>query len=234
MMVRQLSGRLLAFGSFLVLGSVTMAVADSPVTVQITGQSLATLGSVRVGPYTALINGVSTQVISNDFAIELGNPSWSANVTNSLLANSGTKWQKQNLYDQAAWLTLKMLDPNVTCTYAKSNCKGDIQFAIWGLTTPSALLNLDSASNDYKNVTDWIKRAQNWYTTQSQTKSAVQIASQFSNFSIYSPTGPGLQRELFVVRTPEATTPVLLAVNLLGLMAVAFFFRRQLGFHAQA
>ncbi len=194
------------------------------------------LGNVYVGPYQGTINGVSTQIICDDFYDDsFLNESWTATVS-SFSDLSHTKYGATNLtqYDQAAWLTLQLLNTSTTCP-AAANCAGDIQFAIWqvfdngGSNQPFSLLS----GNNLSNARYWLQQAQSQsYTT-----------GQFSNFSSYtpiwtpscggSPCPASPPQEFFAVSTPEPPEVPLLAVDLSGVCALLLLLRRYRQRHPQ-
>jgi len=181
------------------------------------------LGGVYVGPYTATINGVSMQVVCDDFADEsyIGE-TWTATV-NSLGTLTGTKWGSQGQatqgYDEMAWLFTQMMSTTNTQTIA------DIQYAIWAVFYPSAL-NALSGSN-LANAEWWLSQAgqQTFY------------AGEFSNIVLYTPntsdpiscngqscadTPP--QEFMAYVSTAEPSTVVMLG---LGMLCLGLLFRRR-------
>jgi hypothetical protein len=144
------------------------------------------------------------------------NESWTATV-NTFGSLSNARWgNNPQLYDEAAWLTLALLDP-ANAAYA-----GDIQFAVWAVFGPGALNGL--SGNDDKIAQWWLTQAENQTWT----------AGEFSNFLIYTAVPnsgscgdgpcPTSTPQEFLVKTPEPTAAVLLAV---GLLALAFATRRQ-------
>jgi len=188
------------------------------------------LGGVYVGPYTATINGVSTQVICDDWADEsVVGQKWTAYVnTLSPLSNGATqtKWgNNQLLYDQVAWLVTQILAPPSACP-AGGSCDivGDISFALWQLTDPSANPFANLSGSDLKNA--------QWWLTQAQSLTLAQVGSgQFAGFMIYMPVVNGQTQE-FIVRAPESSAALLLGVDLLGLFGLVVVFRRRLARHS--
>jgi len=207
----------------------------------LTGAGSNVLGGVYVGPYTATINGVSTQVVCDDWAHDtyIGE-SWSASVTdfsNLSGTQNTTKWsltsaQQTQYYEEAAWLMLQMLNPGTACPNSGGDCVGDISFALWSIFDPSALNNLTSGSADYKNAVYWLQQAQAAYNNNQLSMSL------FSNFLVYSPTGnyscSGAScastppQEFLVLKTPELSSTVLLGFDMLGLLGLVALFRKRL------
>lgn len=234
---------------FVALGCLApLAFADT-VSITLTGPgSNGWLGNnpvVYVGPYVGTVNGVaSTQIICDDFANETYfNETWTANVY-SLSAlpaiNPLGVPSSQTQYNQVAWLTLQLLNPNNPCAGgAGSNCVGDIQYAIWqvfyGADTGagSPFGNLSGA--DLTNAKYWLQ----------QSVSGTLTADQLSSIVIYTPTQVGdpnyatpscsghgcaviPPQEFVAIHTPEPSELALLAFNLLALVGLVVVFRRRL------
>ena len=74
--------RRVLFGFLVILASLQPSVASAaPVNMTLTGAGSNVLAGVYIGPYTALINGQSFNVICDDFLAETYlNESWTANV----------------------------------------------------------------------------------------------------------------------------------------------------------
>jgi hypothetical protein len=139
------------------------------------------MNGVYVGPYNGTVNGVSAQIICDDFADEsYSNESWTATVTTVANLN-GTKWGNNTaLYDEAAYFATQMigLESNPT---ANAQTIGYMSYVIWALF-------------DAKDV-------KNWLTSQGQsginTWNAIQVylasAGKYagftppSNFFIFTP-----------------------------------------------
>jgi hypothetical protein len=216
------------------------AFAQSSVDMTLTSAGNNVLGGVYVGTYTATINGVSTQVICDDWADEsYVNESWTAAVTNFSNLSSTlntTKWsltssQQIQQYQEAAWLVLQMLNTATACPNKAGNCVGDISYAIWSVFDSSALNNLTKGSADYNNAVYWWQQAVSAYNNNQLSPSL------FSNFLVYSPTGnyscPGgcastPPQEFLSIKASELPTPILLGVDILGLLGLVIVFRRRL------
>lgn len=190
-----------------------------------------------VNPYTATVNGVTTTVICDDFAaVTYLNETWQA-TTHTFADLTGTRWggvpDALHLYNAAAYLTLQLLDPNISKVL-----QGEISFAIWGMFTPTAITtNLASYSPAYANAATQLKNAALAATTNS-------IMDQFSNFVIYTPiagtaancwgakcTAPP-QEFLAIastpIHTPETASLPILAFNLFAVIGVIAFLRRRM------
>lgn len=193
---------------------------------------------VYVNPYTATVGGVpNTPVICDDWSDNsYVGTTWTANVSNvgpggltpstTLLfgnaPNPGPLTQAQ-LYQQVAFLATLLLQNN-----GNADMQAGISFAIWNLTypyntnqetpSPSSFLagsNNSGAQADYT----W---AMNQLTNAINTNS---LAGAYS-FEILTPTQTGVAQE-FLVQTPESSTIVMLGADLLGVLALALFFRRR-------
>lgn len=168
----------------------TTAAFATSVSMTLTSAGSNTLGGVYVGPYTATVNGVSTSVVCDDFLDDsFVGESWQANV-NSFSTLSFAKWASSfpstyvTLYEQAAWLTLQMLDPK------NASQIGALQYAVWAIFDPAALNNLSGAN---------LANAQAWLASAAAQTLTI---NQFSNFVVYTAipgtaTCPG-----FTCRTP--------------------------------
>lgn len=201
--------------------------ADSVMT--LTGAGSNPAFNVYVGPYTATIDGTSTQVICDDFSDEsfIGE-SWNASVTNLATVatgapafNSGTGGN----YSEAAWLTLQLLGaPNNSEATA-------IQYAIWDTFDPSGvssyLAGFSGGTSFLGDSTD-VNGVQYWLN---EAAGSSLSGSQLADFLIYTPqscisgqclTGSGLPQE-FIVYTPEPSTVLML---LMGLASLLWFKRR--------
>jgi hypothetical protein len=184
------------------------------------------MGGVYVGAYTATINGVSTQVVCDDFADDSYiNESWTASMANfASLGSSSTKWSSLSGYNEAAWLILQMF------SYSNQTTVGEIQYAVWGVFDPEAITYLNSVNGNYGSAAQgWISMA----AAQSYT------AGEFSNFLVYTPVsgtatcggGPcptsGPPQEFLAVNMPESPFSITLAGDMLGLALIAVVLRRR-------
>jgi len=218
--------------SLLVFASASFA--QNPASMDLTGVNGASLGPAYTDPYYATINNVPTTVICDDFADEsFLNTPWSANETN--LTSAGTsalvKWEggsaaaTQTLYDEIAFLSIALLGA------APGQAQEDYSYALWQLTcTQSTGANIGNtcgsklpfsylSGTDLTNATNDLNAALNaTYTT-----------GEYSNVEIYTPVaGSSPVQQEFIVVTPESSSVVLLGADMLGLLALAFVFRRRL------
>lgn len=178
------------------------------------------LGGVFVGPYVATIDGVTTDVICDDFFDETYvGESWKANVS-TLADLTQTKWgaAATQQYQEAAWLSLQLIDPPKSCSGA--NCAGDIQYAIWEVFDPPSA-GLDPF--DYLSGQD-LTNAKGWLTAAKQNYGA---GVDYSNITIYTPLNGGPPQEFITVKTPEPPTLGLLWMDLSAFVGVVLLLRRR-------
>jgi len=197
-----------------------------------------------VDPYTATVGGVAnTSVICDDWSNNsYVNETWTATVTtvSSLAsgpssavmfgANSTLGLTQDQLYLEAAWLGTQLL-ANPT-NYANQVA---VSFALWELTynaagsatetpTPTAFLAGSSESSYQTTVNTLLANA----------KSAVAGGYSGIGWEILTPvagssnpSSDGTPQE-FLVRTPESSAVVMFSADMLGLLALAFVFRKRL------
>lgn len=202
------------------------AVADSSTPMILTSAGSNVMDGVYVGAYTAMVNGVSTQVVCDDYADDSYlNESWNASVTNFSSLGS-TKWQSSSGYNDAAWLMQKMFNSSNQTTV------GEIQYAIWGIFDPSAITDLTNFNTTYGQA------AQGWINT---AAAQTYTPGEFPNFLVYTPVagtatcggGPcptsGPPQEFLVVHAPESPFLTTLAGDMLGFALIALALRRRVG-----
>ena len=203
------------------------------------------MAGVYISPYQANINGVSTLVVCDDFADNTYiNESWTATPTDfSDLSNtreatfySLTPDQITQDYTEIAWLTEQLLSVYGT-TPSDTVTLGEISFAIWNVFDNAAIPYLaanDAGAGYDVGAQSWLGQAESMYNNNSIT------LSQFSNFTVYSPTSatptcPGAPncpsappQEFLTVSTPEPYAPALLGVYLSSLVGLIFLYRRRI------
>jgi len=207
------------------------------------GTNPTVVGNVYVDPYSGSVSGGPTvPVICDDWSDNTNlNSPW--NVTISTInstglhgtplfgASLGTAGQ-QTLYQEVAFLSTMLLQDN-----GNSNEQAGISFAIWQLTYGLST-NVDPVSpHDYLFGNPSLSLAAHGTAAEQAAYNAANAALQAaiaSNslggayaFEILTPnpTGPSEGQE-FLVQTPEASTIVMFAAGVLGLLAMAFCFRR--------
>jgi len=205
--------------------------------------------NIYVGPYTASINGgTPTPVICDDFLDDSYIPGfWTANIYGgagpyagtrmSTLANGSAAPEIRNLtsaqvtqaYNEIGYLAIQLLGTTDSVTAA------ELHFALWSVFDTTALPTLEAAAGWPSSSV--YQAALGFYNT------AVSVAAgdnqYISQFTIYSPdlaapyygstvgnTYPSPPQE-FLVRTPEPPFFAVLGVDLTGVGALIFFFRRR-------
>jgi len=201
-----------------------------------------TLGDVYVDPYTATVGGVSgTTVICDDWSNNsyLGE-SWTAYQINAATVSNpslGTPmWgNNQSVYNELAYLGSQLLSiyNPTNPTAAQRIEQTELSFAIWQLTW-------NSATGENPQPLSYLSSVLGGTTSPEyqQTLADIQAAQNNSNYSAAgweiltpeagtsNPAGDGLPQE-FLVYTPESSTMVLFGADMIGLLALAFFFRRR-------
>jgi PEP-CTERM motif len=183
----------------------------------LSGAGSNVLDGVYVGPYTATINGVSTPVICDDFGDEsyIGE-SWTANTSTfpSLSNVKFTSAPETQKYEEAAYLALELLAAPVNSLQA-----GELQFALWGVFTPSAITDLTGY-----NAADGA--AAQSYLTGAEANYSTLTSAQLAEFTFYTPNtndpitcGDGRcaktpPQEFLAVKTPEPSALLLLSFGL--------------------
>lgn len=196
-------------------------------------------GGVYVDPYTATVGGVAnTPVICDDWSDNsYVGTTWVANVgtLNSSgisggtplfgnVGNGGGPLSQQQLYQEVAFLSTLLLENN-----GNADMQAGISFAIWNLTypyntnqeLPSPMSFLDG-SGDTNALTDF-----SWAMTQLQNAINTNSLSGAYSFEVLTPQQLGVAQE-FLVQAPESSSMILLAADMLGLLALAFLFRKRL------
>jgi len=202
-----------------------------------------TLYNIYLSPYAATIDGAtqSVPVICDDFTDDTYiDEKWSATVYDGGADLSGTRmaqknplWSSEELnqaYDAAAYLAVQLLQSGVN-----GPDQGYLSFAIWDIFADGA-------------VHDFFGNTQYYSDVNGIARSALTNATpgERSILTIYSPNvgqaptcGTGAcptapPQEFLVVRTPEASIPAYLGINLLGLLAVLLLVRRRFPWNSGA
>jgi hypothetical protein len=218
----------------------------------LSGVNGASLGPAYTDPYMVSINkAASVQAVCDDWADNSYlYESWTANATN--LASAGTsssvvKWNSnitstnsatvangisgtQLLYDEVAYLTTELL------AAAPGTAQEDLSYALWQLTCTEGTSSTHGAGcsdlpfsqisgTDLTNATNEMNAAEG----------ATYTAGEYSNFTIFTPTGTTgncngatCPPQEFIVETPESSAGILLGADMIGLLGLAFVFRRRL------
>ena len=158
---------------------VPCALGQGQVNINLTSAGNNVMNGIYVGPYSATVNGASTQIICDDFVDDsYVGESWTANVT-TLSNLNGTKWggmpNATLLYNEAAWLATQMLSPNYR---GNPTQVGYLAYALWAVFQPSA-------------VKAWLGgNSVTWHAVQGWMNSAAAqkfTPGQFANFFLYTP-----------------------------------------------
>ena len=160
----------------------------------------------------------------------------SSNVTGSDIGSVTGSWSltQDQAYEVAAILAVDILNSSGTM-------QEDYSYAMWGLFESStAFSQLNGYANDQTNAENYLNAA--IADVNNGTVNGTSLSSYLSgyNVTIYSydngATCPGQlnnvcastpPQEFITVTTPEAGTPVLIAVDLLGFIALVGFLRRR-------
>lgn len=217
--------------------------AFAQVNMQLTGVGQGNvMAGVYTSPYTGTINGVSASIICDDFTDDTFlKESWQATQLN-VATLGATKFdynqqtsqalpaQKQD-YDAAAALAIQLLNTN------NSTTMGYLSYAIWDIFNDAAV-SAWLASHGGSNIYNQAHSLATQYLAKNYS-SGQYLGVSFSNVNIYTPipnTASGCPttpcqanspQEFLTVTTPEASTPVVLAGDLLVLLAVVVLFRRR-------
>lgn len=193
------------------------------------------------------------QLICDDFTTDINvGESWNATVTtittittlntstvanlkfnadNDILGGSADVVQD---YAVAAVLAGELLSLPST----DSQAAGDLSFALWDVFDPALLGPGGTTSDIYATPTnftysDWSAAETDLNNAVAEvdgvmTNGSVSLSSLgITNLTIYTPNPTSAAQEFMQVTTPEASTPVLLAVDLLGFFALVAFLRRK-------
>jgi hypothetical protein len=189
------------------------------------------MGGVYIGPYTATIGGVRTEVICDDFTTDISvGMSWTANMyTLSQVTPSGPQkfttpeWQGytiQNEYDAAALLAEQLMQPPNMNNPALA---GYYSYAIWTIFDPSAV--------DGYGAGNALTPAQVNHVDALRTSALADAAAgqaPSGAVSLYTPNPLKASQEFLVVRTPEPPAAATLGVDLLALAALTCLMRHRI------
>jgi len=207
------------------------------------GTNPVVVGNVYVDPYSGSVSGgPTTPVVCDDWSDNTNlNSPW--NVTISTINSTGLHGTplfgaslgpagQQTLYQELAFLTTMLLQNN-----GNSNEQAGISFAIWQLTYGLSA-NVDPTSPYYylfgggptNSAAHGTAAEDAAYNAANQALQAAIASNSLGGayaFEILTPNpkGPSEGQE-FLVQTPEASTILMFGAGVLGLLAMAFFFRR--------
>jgi len=205
------------------------------------------LGGVYISPYTALIgpsgqtiptiSGTATTVICDDFTTDVSTetPPWQAIATNlasidgesspdqTLKFDQGSATVQQSDYTVAAYLATEILEAQQA---SDLTAEGELSYALWGLFD-SGTSSSDPFGGSFITGTT-LTDAENDLTAAQTYVSANNLTpSSYANVTIYSPTPLTASQEYIVVSMPEPSSPALLALDLVGVMGLAFLLKRR-------
>jgi len=181
------------------------------------------LDGIYVSPYQALINGVPTYVICDDFVDDVNlYESWattSGTVGSSTVGLFGA--ENSAGYAEVAWLSEQLM-----ANLSSPSQQDLLSYAIWAVFDPGTPT---TGVQGYLDANGGLS----WSAVQTElTAASSHTSDNFSNVTIYTPTGgetaggsPRAQ-EFVVVSTPEASTVANLAIDFLAFGALLFVFRR--------
>jgi hypothetical protein len=189
------------------------------------------MDNVYTSPYTATVGGqTGVPIICDDFADDSYiNESWTATVSTVASLASNVKWgtSDQKGYDEAAWLAEQLLASNNPTTM------GYMSYAIWYALDPTDVITYLTTTDPDSTTLSEAK----FYAGQAAAQSF--YAGEFSNVLVYTPdlndpitcSGVGCPtappQEFLRVVTPEAPTPIIFAVDLLGLISLLAILRKR-------
>lgn len=216
------------------------------------------LDGIYTSPYTATINGVpQINAICDDFSDESYNPEdWTANVTSvsslgSTVDNTlkwggasgdvtiGSNSDSWTLTQVQAYDVAAVLANEIVSAPAGSQYQQDLSYALWGLFDPGTTsvvgafnyLTGSGFGADAGNALTYLETAISFTAADS-----AQVQADINGATIYSYAGGGTTcpsgncppppQEFITV--PEASTPILLAVDLLGFIALVGFLRKRM------
>jgi len=206
---------------------------------------------VYVDPYTATVGGVQgLSVICDDWANNTyQNESWTANVTtvSSLGSSTVPMWAASSTFTQAQlYDALAYLGSQLLANPQNATNQVEVSFAIWELTYSAGITN-SVPKTDTSNPTTFLAGSSysglqsaitNLIGTALATAGSAGNGFNAQGWEILTPVTndpitcsggpcPVTPPQEFLVYTPEASTIVMLGADLLGILALAFFFRRR-------
>ncbi len=207
----------------------------------------ANLDGIYVSPYTAIVNNVQTSVICDDFYndVEMGE-SWSVSpaggetvgeaatigLFGSQSANpliSGQTYAAALLgYEEVAFLSQQLILNLPSLSLSQQDL---LSYSIWAVFDPTGVQAWLGSATAASNM------GVSWVTVQNELSSITpaDLAGDFSNVRIYTPSVPGTQtcpscgapQEFVTVTTAEAPIVANLAVDFLAFGGLLFVFRQK-------
>jgi hypothetical protein len=251
-MRKTINTKLFLFASSALICFTTCAVAGNTVSMELIAPAPGpNMAGVYTDPYTALIGapgqthatitGVVTSVICDDFQTDVSTqtPPWQATetdletiltetTTNDVVKfdTSDTVAQQQQDYEVAAYLAIEITNTDQS-TSAGQVVAGDLSFALWSVFDPPPDPT-GPLSGNFISGTD-LAQAETYLA---EAKSAVSSGWTPGNYTvdIYTPSYPSAlsaAQEFLTVSAPEASTPILLAADMLGLLFLVKFLRKR-------
>ena len=199
------------------------------------------LGGVYTDPYNGSVNGNSVLAFCDDFTDEIGPPQyWTALDTNLSQLPSDTVYFGVGSASQTTDYIAMAILAEESLTATNATTQEEYSFALWDVFDPTLLPDI-STSDPYGTVDPGeVSQAETFVAnalTEAATYSSGLVFETETglNVNIYTPTTNGLTpetasgrpQEFITVTTPEASTPVLLAIDLLGFIALVGFLRKR-------
>lgn len=200
--------------------------------------------------WTAYVTSLSSLTSSVDNNLKWGT---SATGTSNVVAGTAPtvgsvnsfSW---NLSQTEAYDVAALLSIDIVTSGQGSTAQKDLSYALWGLFDPSGSSGAFTWLSSYSDYSDQSAAETDLKNAINQVTNAINggtLSSLLGNYNItiYSydpyanPNGPSCgggpcpnspPQEFISVTTPEASTPALLAIDLLGFLALAAFLRRRI------
>lgn len=207
-----------------------------------TAPYIAIIGAAgQTGTIGSDISGVVTPVICDDFqtGVSTETPAWQATVTNlnDILDEGNTTSQavqfdtgasaaqQETDYGVAGYLAIEIFNTDQSTLQGQTTAE-ELSYAVWAVFDPASDPNGPLAD-------PYLTTGQLSAIEQDLSAAETAVSQGWTptgyNVDIYTPSPLGASQEYLSVSVaaPEAATPVLFAVDLLGLLALVRFFRRR-------
>jgi hypothetical protein len=217
-----------------VLASVSLMGAPPTASVILTDPGSTIYEGYYVGPYSALINGVSTLALCDDFAAYTYVPElWTADVFTpagySGTANSASPgndlagYTLEQKYNMVGYLATQLLSATTP------EAIGQYHFALWTVFDTSAIASISAGQ---QTVVAGLLSAADAYKDDASYISSFTIYSPNESFPVTCPGEPGgvcafTPPQELMVKTPEPATVALLAMDLSGVGLLFAYIRRR-------